>query len=106
MDLRASLKSRSKRTLEPVFKVKVTPPQDHMREEITEQSRILREKGVQVEGALSSGEEFKGKFTRLDLGPLFDSETMGRVGPTVPNMLEDHTTSIPAPSLEVRRCAV
>ncbi len=94
MDDLAALEGGAQRTLEAVFEVEPAGPGDDVGEEIPEEGRVLRQEGVQVEGALGGDEPVEAHLARVDRSPLFQAETMGRVGAPVADFSKNHSTSI------------
>ena len=58
---------------------------------VAEERRVLRQQGVEVEGALGGDQHDQPHLARGDLGPLLGrGEAVVRVGASVPHGLEDH----------------
>ena len=91
---RALLQGRPQGAVQAVFEVQLAVPADDVREQVAIERRIGGQDRVQVQHVLRGDKLIEPDWPRRNLGPFPARLGMVRVGPPVPNPLENHVASL------------
>ena len=80
--------------VQAIFEVELAAPADHMREQVAVESGVGRQDSVQVEHVLGGDELVEPDWARWYLSPLASAPGVVRIGPPVPDLLENHNVSL------------
>ncbi len=78
--------------VQAIFQVKLPPPADDMGEEVAIERRVLSQDLLQVEDVLRRDELVEADGPGRYLGPLARTPRMIWIGPSLPDLFEDHIT--------------
>ncbi len=93
--------------MQAILEVELASPADHMREQVAIEGGVGRQDRVQIEHVLRGDQLVEPDGARWYLSPLTPGPRVIRVGPAVPDLLENHEMSLdePAASRPVLRFA-
>lgn len=94
MQHRPLLQGGPQGAVQTILQVQLPVPADHVREEVAIERRVGRQHCMQVEHVLGGDELVQTHRARRYLCPLAPGPGMVRVGPPVPDLLEDHESSL------------
>ncbi len=80
--------------MQTILEIELAAPLDDMREQVTEESRVVVEKCGEVERLLGRDQLVEPDLVWRQLGPVSHLQTVVRVGPRVAHALEDHQPSL------------
>jgi GNAT superfamily N-acetyltransferase len=84
------LECGAERAVQAVLEIQLAFPLDDVREEVSEEGRVLVEEGGQVERVLGRDQLVEADLMRGDLCPVADSQTVVWIWPRITNPLENH----------------
>ena len=90
----ALLERRTDGAVQAILKVVLTLVLDYVREQVTEERRVLSQKCVEVQRLLDSGQFGQLDLARRQVAPVRNRELVFGVWPAVAYLLEDHGLSI------------
>jgi hypothetical protein len=90
----ALLQRGAQSPVQAVLEVQLAMPADDVGEQVAVERRIGGEHGVQIQHVLRGDKLIEPDWPRRDLGPFPARLGMVRVGPAVPDPLEDHVASV------------
>src|ERR1700728_1554011 len=91
---RSLVQGGPQRPVQAVLQVQLTPPPDHVREQVAVERRVRVQDGVQIEHVLRGDELVKADGARRYLGPFTRAPCVIGVGPSLAYLLEDHTCRV------------
>src|SRR3954454_13605797 len=91
MDDESLVQRRTYSAVRPVLEIQLLAPPDDVAEQVTEDGGVLRQQGLEVEGALGRHELCEPYLSWRDLGPVGQRQAMGWIGTAVPHPFEDHS---------------
>ena len=94
MDFAATLEGGAQGALEAILEVKVAPPIDDVGEEIAIQRGVVGQQRLEVKGCFGGDQLIEPDLPRFDHRPVLQAQTMRRVRPRLPNLLENHEISL------------
>jgi len=94
MQHRALVQGRPQRPVQAVLEVKLPPPADHVGEQIAVERGVLGQDSVQIEHVLGGNELIKPDRARWYRRPFTCAPCMIGVGPSLSDLLKDHTLRV------------
>ena len=85
------MEGRPQGPVQAILEVKLALPADYVREEVTVERRVLSQDGVQVEHVLRGDELVEPDGTRRYIRPFASGPGMIGIGPSISDLLKDHT---------------
>jgi len=96
MNRPALLKCRTERAMQPVFKVELATPGNHVGEQVAVERGIFVQQGVQFKGSFGGDQLIQPDLLRRNRRPVPMGIAMIGVWPSVADSFEDHPTILSA----------
>ena len=80
--------------VQAVFQIELAPPANDVREKVAVERGVVRQNHLEVQHVLSGDQLIQPDRARRDMRPFAGAPRMVGIGPSLPDLLEDHMASL------------